>query len=220
MENTPVVDEVVVPKKNVLFEVTTVSKVLAAILFITLPFVGFWIGTKYTNEIYSDVQLVTVPTVANEVKQPQQPQIVPATQGNIGTIEKLVIPENSSWVSAQTGIFKGYLSKKILREGEFLGVVSEGEDFITCDTFTITEGDLSIFKYLDGDKYLSVTQDKLPYEIYIGNGDIKNLPEMTQDALRKSSPTTPVLAAITEYVNSGSKGLDTCESEVELFITM
>lgn len=49
MENTPIVDEVVVPKKNVLFEVTTLSKTLAAILFITLPFVGFWIGYTYNN---------------------------------------------------------------------------------------------------------------------------------------------------------------------------
>lgn len=217
MENTPAVDEVVVSKKNVLFEVTTVSKSLAAVLFVTLPFVGFWIGTKYSKEINSDAQMVTVPRIVNEVKQPQN---VPATQEIIGDIEKLTIPENSLWVSAQTGIFKGYLSKKILREGEFLGVVPKGEDFVTCDTFTITEGDLSIFKYFDGDKYLSVTQDKLPYVINIGDGDIKNLPQMTQDVLSKSSPTTPVLTAITEYVNSGGKGLGACESEVELFIAI
>ena len=49
MENTPTVDEVVVPKKNILFEVTTVSKALAAVLFIILPFVGFWIGYTYNN---------------------------------------------------------------------------------------------------------------------------------------------------------------------------
>jgi hypothetical protein len=49
MENTPVVDEVVVPKKNVLFEVTTVSKVLATVLFVVLPFIGGWIGFIYGN---------------------------------------------------------------------------------------------------------------------------------------------------------------------------
>ncbi len=49
MENTPIVDEVVVPKKNILFEVTTLSKVLAAVLFIILPFVGFWVGLNYNN---------------------------------------------------------------------------------------------------------------------------------------------------------------------------
>jgi len=49
MENTPIVNEVVVPKKNILFEVTTLSKILAAILFIILPFVGFWVGYNYNN---------------------------------------------------------------------------------------------------------------------------------------------------------------------------
>ena len=210
------VDEVVVPKKNVLFEVTTASRVLAAILFITLPFIGFWIGTKYSKEINSEVQIVTIPSSVNEVPKPQN--IITAVE-NTGVIKSLSIPEDSFWLSAQTGIFKGYLSKKVLGKDEVLGDLTEGET-VTCDTFTITEGDLSIFKYLDGDKYLSVTQDKLPYVIYIGDGDIKNLPAMTQDALIKSSPTTPALAAITEYVNSGGKGLDTCESEVELFITI
>lgn len=49
MENTPMVDEVIVPKKNILFEVTTLSKTLAAILFIILPFVGFWVGYNYDS---------------------------------------------------------------------------------------------------------------------------------------------------------------------------
>ena len=49
MENTPVINKVVVPKKNVLFEVTPTSRVLAAILFITLPFFGFWLGLQYGN---------------------------------------------------------------------------------------------------------------------------------------------------------------------------
>ena len=67
MENTPVVDEVVVPKKNILFEVTTVSKVLAAILFITLPFVGFWIGYTYNNTGVTENNVPTTekPAVAN-----------------------------------------------------------------------------------------------------------------------------------------------------------
>ncbi len=216
MENMPIVDENVAPKKNVLFEVTTVSKSLAAILFVILPFVGFWIGTKYSKEINSEVQIVTIPSSVNEVPKPQN---VVTTVDNTEVIKGLAIPEDSFWVSARTDILKGYLSKKVLGKDEVLGDLSEGET-VTCDTFTIIEGDLSIFKYLNGDKYESVGQDMLPYEIYIGDGDIKNLPQMTQDILRKSSPTTPVLTAITEYVNSAGKGLDTCESEVELFIAI
>ncbi len=53
MENTPVTDEVVVPKKNVLFEVTTLSKTIAAILFILMPFVGGYIGYKISNSTKS-----------------------------------------------------------------------------------------------------------------------------------------------------------------------
>ena len=71
MENTPVVDEIVVPKKNVLFEVTPASRILVAILFITLPFIGGLIGytygsnnslTEVTTNIHPDtpVQIVTL----------------------------------------------------------------------------------------------------------------------------------------------------------------
>lgn len=61
MDNTPIVDEVVAPKKSVLFEVTTISKTLAAILFIVLPFIGGWVGYIYGNnntekEIVSNIE--------------------------------------------------------------------------------------------------------------------------------------------------------------------
>ncbi len=74
MENTPVVDEVVVPKKNVLFEVTSTSKVLAGVLFITLPFVGGWIGyiygsnnsiTEVTANIHPDTPVQIATTQSN-----------------------------------------------------------------------------------------------------------------------------------------------------------
>ena len=57
MENTPVVNEIVAPKKNVLFEVTTVSKTLAVILFIILPFVGFWLGTQFSSKQLKTVEI-------------------------------------------------------------------------------------------------------------------------------------------------------------------
>ncbi len=68
MENTPVVDEVVVPKKNILFEVTTVSKVLATVLFIILPFVGFWIGLQYGN-LQTSKSILTQDSIQNDVVQ-------------------------------------------------------------------------------------------------------------------------------------------------------
>lgn len=44
-----------VSKKNFLFEVSTFSKILAAIVFITLPFVGFYIGMKFSKEPVSNL---------------------------------------------------------------------------------------------------------------------------------------------------------------------
>ena len=217
MENSPTGEETTVPKKNALSEVTTLSKTLAAILFIILPFLGFWLGAEYSKKINSDIQ-ATITPVANTKEQTPQNEII--VKESVAVVERLTIPEDDFWISAQTAIFKGYLSKKVLGKDEVMGALSEGET-ITCDIFTITEGDLGIFyKYLGEDKIVKVTQDELPYEIYIGNGDVKTLPQMTQEILSKSSPTTPVLVAITEYVNSSGKGLDTCESEIELFIAL
>lgn len=51
MDNTPVADEDVAPKKNVLFEVTPASRVLAGVLFIALPFIGGYIGYTYGKNI-------------------------------------------------------------------------------------------------------------------------------------------------------------------------
>ena len=66
MENTPIVDGAVVPKKNVLFEVTLLSTVLTTILFIVLPFVGFWIGIQYNI-----VNLKTSPELNNVFSSPE-----------------------------------------------------------------------------------------------------------------------------------------------------
>lgn len=72
MENTPIESEVIVPKKNVLFEVTTVSKVLAAILFIILPFVGFWIGYTYgSNNSITEVTTTIASNTQNQITTPE-----------------------------------------------------------------------------------------------------------------------------------------------------
>jgi hypothetical protein len=56
MQNETNHDEMIGIKKNPLREVTSVSKVLSAIIFISLPFFGFWLGTQYQTE---PVQLPT-----------------------------------------------------------------------------------------------------------------------------------------------------------------
>ena len=68
MENIPAVDDIVVPKKNVLFEVTTISKVLAAVLFIILPFVGFWVGYNFnTHSITTPVSTTPITVTENNI---------------------------------------------------------------------------------------------------------------------------------------------------------
>ena len=90
MDNTSVVDEVVVPKKNILFEVTTVSKVLAAVLFIILPFIGGWIGY-----IYGKNNSVNITATNTELKTPTQ---ITATELNT---EENTTPEMNkiNWVT-------------------------------------------------------------------------------------------------------------------------
>lgn len=73
MENTPLTDDVIVPKKNVLFEVTKVSRALATILFIALPFVGGWIGYTYGNN--NSITEFTNSTEHNTSKQIVPPEI-------------------------------------------------------------------------------------------------------------------------------------------------
>jgi DKNYY family len=62
MENTPTATSTEVMKKNVLFEVTPLSKVLAAIVFIIMPFLGFWLGVQYASVDTVDVQTSPLPT--------------------------------------------------------------------------------------------------------------------------------------------------------------
>lgn len=50
MENSPIVAGANVTKKNILFEVTTLSKTLTAVLFIILPFFGFIIGNHLASQ--------------------------------------------------------------------------------------------------------------------------------------------------------------------------
>ncbi len=62
MENTP--DTIVVnePQQNRLFLVTSTSKILSAVLFIILPFIGFWIGLQFSTETPQPItQIVPIP---------------------------------------------------------------------------------------------------------------------------------------------------------------
>ena len=81
MDNTPVIDEVVVSKKNILFEVTTFSKTLAAVLFIILPFAGFWAGTQYNQGINTDIQTVVIPAIDTEVPETKKVSVVKENHG-------------------------------------------------------------------------------------------------------------------------------------------
>ncbi len=101
MDNTPAVDEVVARKKNVLFEVTTLSKVLAVALFISLPFIGGWIGYNLQASSETDKSNST-PRNFNEV----QNKIDAPTQSDYFSIfEEIYELENASWASSTISHF-------------------------------------------------------------------------------------------------------------------
>ncbi len=93
MENTPVADQVDIPKKNILFKVTTVSKVLAAILFITLPFIGGWIGYMYGNN--NSINEITPNVESNTPNQIIVPDLNTETSTPIET-------NKMNWVTTKT----------------------------------------------------------------------------------------------------------------------
>jgi hypothetical protein len=73
-QNPPEQPAVVVTKEvwhAPLNRVTTLSKITAAIVFITLPFVGFWVGMQYGQ----DVNEPTVSEVVDEIKTQGQASI-------------------------------------------------------------------------------------------------------------------------------------------------
>ena len=91
MENILVVDKVVVPKKNVLFEITPTSRVLSAILFIVLPFIGGWIGYTFgSNNSTTEVTANTVLTAPNIIVTPE----LESERNTISEIGKI------NWVTA------------------------------------------------------------------------------------------------------------------------
>lgn len=139
------------------------------------------------------------------------------SQNSAVTSSAAPMPENDYLISARTGIFKGYLRKKELSRDEIRGFLPKGET-LTCDVFVITEGDMSMFyEWPREGGMATLSEEDLPYELYIGNGDIRTLPETTQEVLLDSSASRQVYAAITEYVTTIGKDRDTCETTIEYF---
>lgn len=69
MENSSVETVTNVPMpKNILFEVTTLSKTLAGALFIVLPFVGAYIGAQYRSVLPADAITTPQATTATTLK--------------------------------------------------------------------------------------------------------------------------------------------------------
>jgi len=206
-----------------LHKVTVLSKVTAAIVFIALPFVGFWVGMNVEKAsqlpevtIYdTPVELTTAPpkapldTVAAEIPLPSA---------------ALSLPTSSSLVKAETGIFRGYLNTYSYTEETQSG--SQEEPFTyTCNTFVITEGDVSMFE-VPPDVEGGLVPVKRPQplgllEIYLGGPEeFENEHSvMTRKALLSSSATAPVYVAITDYVFNAGKGLMPCERQIDMLST-
>ncbi len=109
MDNTPLNTEESSSKKNVLCEVTSLSKIFAAVIFITLPFVGGWIGY-----IYAPVQVIEVEKIVIRDQAPATPNHTEAaTEQYFGVIN------NDSIVFAHND----YTSYTLLKNG----TLSQGE---------------------------------------------------------------------------------------------
>lgn len=87
MGNTPLINEEVVPKKNALFEVTTVSKALAAVLFIILPFIGFWIGMQFRTQtpMVDTIPTPTLEKISEVNALPEKAEVNLKTNDTIST---------------------------------------------------------------------------------------------------------------------------------------
>jgi hypothetical protein len=206
-----------------LSKVTVLSKVTAAIVFITLPFVGFWLGMNIERlspspMVTIDDKSVAVPT-APSVARPDTVNAEPPLPSSV-----LSLPTSSFLVKAETGIFRGYLSTYSITEYTQPG--SQDEPLThTCNTFVITEGDVSMFENPPGVEGATVLVERPQplglLEIYLGDADSfeNQYSEITRKALLSSSATAPVYVAITDYVFNGGKGLAPCESQIEMLST-
>lgn len=66
MEQENFNEEIESDKKNPLFQVTTLSKYLALILFILMPFIGGWIGYTYAPERVVEVEKIVIKEISPE----------------------------------------------------------------------------------------------------------------------------------------------------------
>ncbi len=71
MKTTPSKSETTTVPKSTVFQVTTLSKTLALIIFIVMPFVGGYIGYTYAPEKIVEIEKIVekiTPPVPTEIK--------------------------------------------------------------------------------------------------------------------------------------------------------
>jgi hypothetical protein len=193
-----------------LHKVTPLSKILAAVVFILLPFVGAYVGYELAGEKTAEISVVNT---ENKIAIEKDTDLL-FKSARIS--ESLEMPKNNYLLSARTEIFKGYYAKKVIPNDEVLGFVSEGE-IVTCDAFVITEGDVSLFyEYDEQGTSNSVTQQQLPYTILITSKT--DWPQIWKEVLTDSSIDKQKYAVITNYEMNASKDRDTCEPIIDGFI--
>jgi len=92
------VEEVVVAKQNPAYQVTPLSKYLALLLFIILPFLGAWIGYEYAPERVVEVEKIVIKNVV---------AINPSNSEEISTVdvENLYLESEYRVVSVSTNPF-------------------------------------------------------------------------------------------------------------------
>lgn len=81
-------------KNNIWNTVTPLSKTLAMILFITLPFVGFYFGTQYQRALDK-------PYMVDKYKKDKHMPINVGESGTACTMEAKLCPDGTTYVGRQ-----------------------------------------------------------------------------------------------------------------------
>ena len=97
MEHTPQANDTTLNQKHAVFQVTKLSKVVALIIFIVMPFVGGYIGYMYAPVKIVEVESVVI---ASPIAVPEIPSYSEPTERYIGTANgSEVIFEHTNYTS-------------------------------------------------------------------------------------------------------------------------
>ena len=177
------------PKLSSLTSVTTLSKYLALLLFVTLPFIGGWVGYTYAPEkIVTGGQTVANGYDIQAQEQEgylalQQPSMIDTSLNEDGSVRNDVA---ASGLSTETKIY--FFQNKCEEDGEFCFVVNSinADSFVSEKITSLSEGNLDFYGKIDEKNFF---RTNFVDKIYLANLDTPTLfiKEITIDELGLAS---------------------------------